>query len=277
MIDQLPFARGWAVQNYLGVEESLAFAQNAGATHFYIDAAYGADAVDAWDDARIERILELNSTRLTPILHGNFKVPLAHEAESLRLQCVDYAKREIDLASRLGASIIVHGSCIMAHRNPKESVKQAVLDFADSVNRLCAYAADRGVPIWLENLERYTEHHPFYTIYSQREHYEQVLERAPGALFMLDIGHDFVGGGDPAATLTQFASRVVGINLHDNNGSADAHMMIGDGRLDFRAVLGSIEHTGWSGLVVFEIRNQRYQEAAARLRMLAEAPAVSPL
>lgn len=37
---------------------------------------------------------------------------------------------------------------------------------------------------------------------------------------MLDVGHDFVGEGDPFTTIDQLAQRIVGMNFHDNDGSA---------------------------------------------------------
>lgn len=125
-----------------------------GATHFYIDAAYETDYPFNWNTKRIANLRRVNERGLQPVVHGNFKVPLAHELVSIRNACVDYVRREVDLAAEFHAPLIVHGSQIMAHRNPKEALRDALSRFSESVGAVLEHARPRGVDIWVENLEK---------------------------------------------------------------------------------------------------------------------------
>ncbi|MGN6109043.1 MAG: sugar phosphate isomerase/epimerase family protein [Kofleriaceae bacterium] len=266
---RIPFATSIAVQESLPLDEAIAFAVENRCNRFYIEGAYRSDGYAAWTPERVAHYRAILRDRgLRPIFHGNYKLPLSHEDEAVRQATVRSVMKEIDIAAALGASVIVHGSCIFTHRKPAQARLEAIDAFARSVAALQAYAEPLGVELWLENLENYKDRHPFHTVFSQRSEYAHVLERVPGVRFILDVGHENVGSGDPVGVFEQFADRIVALDVNDNRGEHDTHSGLGKGTVDFRALMLAVVRRGWSGHITVETRGSTL---AADLAHLAAA------
>ncbi|HEX4421816.1 MAG TPA: sugar phosphate isomerase/epimerase family protein [Kofleriaceae bacterium] len=252
---RIPFVTSVAAQQSLPIDEAIAFAVTHRCTRFYIEGAYHADRSDTWSPQRIEHYRAvIRNHGLRPIFHGNYKLPLAHEDEEVRQAAVRSVMREVDIAAALGAAVIVHGSCIFTHRKPMQARLEAIDAFARSVQALYCHAEPLGVELWLENLENYKDRHPFHTIYSQRSEYEYVLSHVPGAKFILDVGHENVGSGDPVGVFTALADRIVALDVNDNRGDYDTHYGLGKGTVDFPRLIQAVVQRGWSGHITVETR-----------------------
>jgi sugar phosphate isomerase/epimerase len=268
---RLPFATSIAVQESLPIDEAIAFAVAHQCSRFYIEGAYRADGAPTWDAPRVEHYRAVIADHgLRPIFHGNYKLPLAHEDEGVRAAAVRAVMHEIDLAASLGAAVIVHGSCIFTHRKPAQARLEAVDAFARSVLALCRHAEPLGVELWLENLEHYKDRHPFHTVYSQRSEYEYVLERVPGVGFILDVGHENVGSGDPVGVFEALADRIVALDVNDNRGEHDTHWGLGKGSVDFAGLMSAIARRGWTGHVTVETRGSTLAADLAHLAVAWE-------
>ncbi len=282
----LPFATGLAAQQSLPIDEAMAYAAEHGCSRFYIEGAYRADCSDSWDEARVAKYRGLiRDSGLRPIFHGNYKLPLGHEDEAVREAAVRSVMREVDIVAglggaELGAALIVHGSCIFTHKKPAQARLEAIDSFTRSAAALQAYAAPRGVEIWLENLENYKDRHPFHTIYSQRSEYEYVLQRVPGVRFILDVGHENVGG-DPVGVFEAMSDRIVALDVNDNRGEYDTHWGLGKGSVDFAALTRVIAEKKWSGHITVETRGSAFAHdvkflAGAYARAAQAASASTP-
>lgn len=251
----LSFATGIAVQRYASAEDSLSYSAENGLTHFYIDAAYPEDSMNSWStDRKTALARAVERSGIQPIIHGNFKNPLSHELNEVRLAAVKYATREVDFAMDLDAPLIVHASGVMLHQRVNEGRAQAIKDFSESLKMISDYAAGKGVPIWVENLENYKKRHPFYTIYSTMEDYDYVLSENDYVSLMFDVGHHYISGGHPLSAFSKYSQRIAGMNFHDNDGDVDSHKPLGSGTIDFGAFVRCVRSAGWHGLVVLETR-----------------------
>src|SRR5205085_2390610 len=142
-----------ASQNYLLAEEGVLSASQNNANYWYIDVSLSEEHPDKWSTDRINRLLSLvTHYQVFPIIHGNFKVPLASDVELLRKTSVEYVKKEIDFAERLNAPLIIHGSVIVEPRLVSKVKKIALDQFVLSIETLLEYAEKRGVTLYLENL-----------------------------------------------------------------------------------------------------------------------------
>ena len=263
---RIPFATSISVQESLPIDEAIAFAVAHRCSRFYIEGAYRADCSAAWDTRRVDHYRAvIDDHGLRPIFHGNYKLPLSHEDEDVREAAVRSVMREIDLAASLRAAVIVHGSCIFTHRKPAQARLEAIDAFTRSVSALYRYAEPLGVELWLENLENYKDRHPFHTVYSQRSEYEYVLERVPGVRFILDVGHENVGSGDPVGVFEALADRIVALDVNDNRGEHDTHSGLGKGNVDFRGLVGAIARRGWTGHITVETRGSTLAADLAHL------------
>lgn len=246
---------GCVIQQYHGAEDGARHAAKHGYSHWYIDGANYEDAPARWDDDRCAAMRGLmRQLDVRPIYHGNFKAPLASDVPELRAAAVGYVKVEIDVAGKLGAPLIIHGGGIVEPRNVKEAIDVGLAGFVESLQTLGAYAADRGVELWLENLSHYKKFHPFYYMFTNIEHYRYVLSRVPELKMLFDVCHETVGGGDPVAVFEELSDRIAAFSFSDTDGQRDSHWPLGEGTIDFDGLTASIVRRQWRGLVAFETR-----------------------
>ncbi|MCH3978408.1 MAG: sugar phosphate isomerase/epimerase [Candidatus Methanomethylophilus sp.] len=80
----------------------------------------------------------------------------------------------------------------------------------------------------------------------------------------LDVGHANTSG-QLDAMIDAFRDRIVNVHIHDNNGKRDEHLTIGDGSIDFPAVMKKLSF--YKGRYIIESRNlESAVESQKRLR-----------
>ena len=135
------FMAGYGVQRYHKAEEGIVNAFQEKCTHWYIDGAEHSDRSAEWSDERISNMKTLiKKYGVTPIYHGNFKVPIACDVPELRRESVQYVKTEIDVAAKLRAPLILHAGGIVEPRNVKGAKDRALEGYIDSLKELSASA-----------------------------------------------------------------------------------------------------------------------------------------
>jgi sugar phosphate isomerase/epimerase len=108
----------------------------------------------------------------------------------------------------------------------------------------------------------------------QPEDFAWVLERLPaeGTGVCLDTSHTSLGGSLFEA-IDRFGPRLVHVQASDNHGVTDDHLPPGEGQIDWRRVLSSLERVGYRGTLMLEVAGDgdvvgnaaRAAAAAARL------------
>jgi L-ribulose-5-phosphate 3-epimerase len=266
------FMTGAAQQRYLSAEDGIVTAARNGYSHWYIDGSLDGEHPQDFPPARVDRIRELMAElQMRPIFHGNFKVPLGSDVAELGKAAIQYIRREVDLCCALdGAPLIVHGGGIVEPRLVVEARKRGLHGLIDGLKAVASYAAEKNVPIWLENLSNYTEFHPFYYIYTNSDEYELVLESVPSVSFFLDVSHSNVNDGNPVAVFERFNRRIIAMSFSDNEGVRDSHLPLGNGNLDYAGLVRSMLHHKWHGIIGFETRGSELRHSLPFLNRLAE-------
>ncbi len=81
--------------------------------------------------------------------------------------------------------------------------------------------------------------------------------------FLMDAGHGYLGGGDPAEFLMLHSSRIFGIHVKTFHGR-DQQTPLGEGDFGFDALAAAIETSGWKGWIISEEGgNPRYANKGA--------------
>ncbi len=124
----------------------------------------------------------------------------------------------------------------------RDGVKEAA---RTSLLRLDQVANDVGVRVALENMPR------MYTATGTRPQELTELIEGTGLGICLDIGHAHTNG--LIAEFLPLRDRIINVHIHDNRGEFDEHLPIGDGTIDFPAVLRGLE--GYRGNYVIESRS----------------------
>ena len=68
--------------------------------------------------------------------------------------------------------------------------------------------------------------------------------------FLMDAGHGYLGGGDPAAFMMRHSSRILGCHIKTFKGQQQ--VPLGQGDFGFEALAAAIKKTGWSGWLIDE-------------------------
>jgi len=185
-------------------------------------------------------------------LVAGFLPVILHDPSALEGQ-VATIEAAADLIAPLGGSVLV-----LAASTGVEGYEDAGrLDTAGwtalgrGIDRAVASAAARGIRVAL---------HPHHgTVVERPEDVERLLEIS-GVGLCLDTGHVLVGGGDPVALARAAGSRVVHVHLKDVDAtlaervaagalgyhaavSAGLYRPLGDGDVDVRAVLRTVEES----------------------------------
>jgi inosose dehydratase len=81
--------------------------------------------------------------------------------------------------------------------------------------------------------------------------------------FLMDAGHGYLGGGNPADFMSKHSDRIYGCHIKTFRGK-DQQVPLGQGDFDFQALAASIKQTKWTGwLITEEGGSPRYMGTAA--------------
>jgi sugar phosphate isomerase/epimerase len=69
--------------------------------------------------------------------------------------------------------------------------------------------------------------------------------------FLMDAGHGYLGGGNPAEFMTRHAPRILGCHVKTFKGKNE-QVPLGQGDFGFEALAEAIRKTGWSGWLITE-------------------------
>ncbi|NLS91381.1 MAG: sugar phosphate isomerase/epimerase [Planctomycetaceae bacterium] len=177
-----------------------------------------------------------------PYWHPSWIEPDAHYRAIRR----EHTKRTIQLAGELGAS------CIQTEPggplNPGQTWRQAAEVFYEELMPCIEVAEDEGIYLLIEP-------EPGLMI----ETFEQYLEfvgciNSPAVGLNFDIGHAFCVGQQPEDWIPRMAEHTRHYHIEDIAGSrVHAHMIPGEGAIDFAPVLRAIQETGYDGWVTVEL------------------------
>lgn len=123
-----------------------------------------------------------------------------------------------------------------------------------ALREIVQYGRKNSVAINLENLSE------------TAEDLEPVISEVPGLGLTLDVGHANLGGSEnrSIAFIERFGKLIRHVHLHDNRGGQsqtdDLHLPIGDGTVDFRAIMTSLVRVGYDGTITLEVKPE-FQEA----------------
>lgn len=210
-----------------------------------------------WEDMDAEHCkavcsaLDENGLGVSCFIPAQFRYPtnLASTDPLIRKNSVDYIKRSIDTALNLGAPLV---SLCPGYSFYTEARSRGVDALRESLTELCAHAKDTTADLVLEPA------HPMETdIVCTIDDALEILADIGGDNIGIlpDTGHLFVNKEPFRETLAKvFAlNRPFHIQVDDNNGQSDDHLIPGCGRIDFfdfLTALDDFDYRGWLGVEI---------------------------
>jgi sugar phosphate isomerase/epimerase len=188
------------------------------------------DRVEVMDEGchRLEDTAVLETFGLRYAVHAPSRgVNLASLLEPVRRASVEVTVECLGLATGVGAPVVIHPGYFAW---PQER-RRAEAQFRRSLGELLDAADELSATFFVENMGDW-EHFLLKT--------PDELPLIDGAGFALDVGHAHQNGVLPAF----LGVPIRHFHLHDNDGTADSHLAVGEGTFDFAAVMAAVRRTG---------------------------------
>ena len=220
---------------------------------------------------KIRQLLE--KLELEALVHASFYDvnlsslnPLMREAAERQLEeCIEFARD-------IGAGIVVFHAGNLPGDYPKTYLKVAVSNFLSSIKKALGKAEETGITLALENKPRSSNHE---LVWYPEDHLKLLrMVNSPFLKACVDVGHANTLKIDLVRYIQLLAGYTVNIHLHDNRGRKDDHMPIGDGEINFSAVLNALKDVGYAGPVILEVKSvDGLRKSMERLKLLAKTVA----
>ena len=219
----------------------------------FVDLTLEPPASASWSIVPEQLRAAMDRHGLRVIGHTAFYLPIASAIEELRAASVAELRRCIDCFARVGAL------WMNVHPDPNMHFysKEAMLEQnRRTLRELLAYARERGVGLMIENIPG---------TFNSVEQVGPLLDAIPELGFHLDIGHANLGvrKNTTAELVAQYGPRIRHVHLHDNKGgTADLHLPLGAGTVDFPTELAALKSAGYDGTITLEVfsRDSHYFE-----------------
>lgn len=225
------------------------------------------------DEAEIEKIRSLGKRRRIKVSNINANTASGYEGERMafspfepslsspdekgRAWRVEYTKRCVDIAVRLGSENVSVTSGVLTDRL---GIAEAREIFKGSLFEVLEYASSKGVRIGIE-------YEPGLLIGCARD-LHSILEEvgSPWLGANLDLGHSHVLGEAPEEVLRLLADRIFHIHLEDIKGRIHFHLIPGIGDMDFQRIFDELENICYAGYLTVELYTYAHmpEEAARR-------------
>ncbi len=94
-----------------------------------------------------------------------------------------------------------------------------------------------GVQVLIENVGLRTKNNLLFDL----PEYMAIFDVFPQAGALLDTGHAHVNGWDISAVVKALGGKLKACHIHDNDGSGDAHLPVGNGDIDWKAYFAAVK------------------------------------
>lgn len=125
--------------------------------------------------------------------------------------------------------------------------------FSDAVVKLTKHARDYGIRLGLESF-CWESPKTFSSIFSSPTEFLGFVEGL-GSEYLgitLDTGHAFQHGVNISNFVKRCKGLIINVHIHDSDGKA-AHLPVGEGKIDFTAVVKSLKQVGYSNTLSLEL------------------------
>jgi sugar phosphate isomerase/epimerase len=87
------------------------------------------------------------------------------------------------------------------------------------------------------------------------DEFKYVVDNVDSLLVHLDIPHAFTSGGMKSVIdyISKFNDKIIHIHWHDNHGTKDEHLAIGEGLIDHYQVVKALKNIGYDRTITLEV------------------------
>lgn len=199
------------------------------------------------DEGNIQLVRDISETTdLTLTMHLPFSdMNMAGLNKGIHEEIMRQMKKCLDMGSGLVNLAVVHPGYLSPYGSQVR--EEAWKVNSESIQELCDYADDRGIVIAVENMPKMPK------IYGMVP--DEMLDilkdvNRDNAGITFDVGH-----ANTLGLVDEFVEKCLGkikhMHIHDNHGSRDEHLPLGQGTVDWTKLMGNI--SGYRGMMVTEM------------------------
>lgn len=117
-----------------------------------------------------------------------------------------------------------------------------------SLREIIRYAERSNIKVMLENV-------PLSNGIHSVNEFKYIIDNVDSLLVHLDIPHAFTSGGMTSGLdyISIFNDRIVHIHWHDNHGTKDEHLAIGEGWIDHYKAVKALRDINYGGTITLEV------------------------
>ena len=194
--------------------------------------------------------LNIDPEKMRPILdryhlavtgHTDPCLPWAYPIKEVRNACLREFERCAGLFSALGAGIMNIHPCYVCPPTMKNALVELNIE---ALKPIVEAAASHGLTVVLEN---------FYAPFDRVSTFKMLLKEVPGLMLHLDFGHANLGRNNHEVFCQKLGKHIQHVHFSDNRSSADHHMPLGVGNIDWKKAVNSLKAIGYDETITLEV------------------------
>ena len=183
----------------------------------------------------------LDRYRLIVIGHTDPCLPWAYPITEVRKACLRELERCAGIFSGLGAKIMNIHPCYFCPPAMKPTLVELNIK---ALKPIVEMAASHGLTVVLENYKA-----PFDRVST----FNLMLAEVPGLKVHLDFGHANMGADNHEVFCRQLGKYIQHVHFSDNRSTADHHMPLGVGNINWKNAIKSLKAIGYDGAITLEV------------------------
>jgi sugar phosphate isomerase/epimerase len=170
---------------------------------------------------------------------------LASSDKVARLRAVGEAERALQIARRLPFNVLVthlgvpRGDLSASTEHTRDAARRSIEELQALANPLGVKVAVEVVPNELSRA-------------GSLVHFVERVVDAAGVGICLDFGHAHMDG-DLVDTVEIVSEHLIAVDVHDNQGRTDDHLVPFEGSIDWPAALTAVQKVGYDGTLMLEL------------------------
>lgn len=234
--------------------EFIKWAHNIGLNHVEIKRDH--DFIYPFNSNEIHKILR--DYDITLGYHAPYRdFNLSSINPHTRINCVKQVKEIIELTRSIGGDYVNIHLGFIPDYYPEIAKIKARESCIKSVREIAKFANDRGVKLYIENDPK----KPNMLQFGEKvETLVEIINEVDEFIgITLDIGHANTSKIDIFEFIKTFKDKLHVIHLHDNDGTADSHLPLGKGNINFKEIFNTLKSIKNNDLIfLFEMK--RYKD-----------------
>ena len=183
----------------------------------------------------------LDRYHLTVTGHTDPCLPWAYPITDVRKACLRELERCAGIFSGLGAKIMNIHPCYFCPPAMKPTLVELNIE---ALKPIVEMAASHGLTVVLENYKA-----PFDRVST----FNLMLAEVPGLKVHLDFGHANMGADNHEVFCRQLGKYIQHVHFSDNRSTADHHMPLGVGNINWKNAIKSLKAIGYDGAITLEV------------------------